>query len=719
MNRITHISFSCLLLVWLVPVAAGNTLEEIVVVGSKTERPMWSVAGQVEVFDRADMDQQQLQDFAAISRYVPALETDFSNSRFGSTGLSIRGIGGNRVAFEFDGVPLPQQIDVGSFAESGRLALDPAIVKRTEVLRGPASALYGSDAIAGVVLITSVDGKDLVEEGEQHHIGGSGGYFSANNSTLASLTYAWAGERDSLVVTANRRDGHEPDNQARNVNTDRVNFGQWQFFGKWTHEFINGGEFRTSIDYFEREVDSDIRAQLGFERFASTTQLQGEDEQTRTRITTDYKLPSLGWLEEANLTLYWQENQTDQLTDQYRSSFGVPVFLQRAFFFRERNWGGEFKIRHDFSTGKLAHILVAGVEWDRQQLREKRDALQTNLLTDIATSTILGESFPLRDLPKSTTDKIGIFLQNEILFGAFTLIPALRWDHYNLNAKTDTIFTDSSRLTDLKSEDLTFRLGVTWRLSEYLSLYGHYAEGFRAPPAEDVNLFLDLALFNFRAIPNPDLKPESSRNLEAGFRAEWQGTAVTAGAYHSSYNNFIESRALIGFDFLTGGLLFQSRNLEEATIYGVEANVSQALGYFHEALTEWHFDAGMHWAHGNNDVTDRALNTVSPLKAVVGLRWEPERLPLIAELRMTHHGRQSRTDFSDGEFSVPGAATVADVVVQWEQSKHLRWYLGLYNLTDSRYWRYADVRRLQPADPRVEVMSQPGVNAALTLHVDY
>ena len=696
-----------------------SILEEIVVVGSKTERPMWSVAGQVETFDRAELDKQQLQDFSAISRYVPALETDFSSSRFGSTGLSIRGVGGNRVAFEFDGVPLPQQIDVGSFADSGRLAMDPAIIKRVEIMRGPASALYGSDAIAGVVVISSVDGKDLVEDGEQHYIGGSVGYFSANNSTLKSLTYAWAGDNDSLVFSLNRRDGHEQDNKARNVETDRVQFGQWQLFGKWTHEFTHAGEFRASIDYFEKNVDSDIRAQLGFERFASTSKLQGEDEQTRERITLEYTMPAFDWLDHASLTFYWQENQTEQFTDQSRTSRGAPVFLERDFFFRERDWGGEFKLQHDFDTGELSHVLVTGIEWDRQQLREKRDAIQTNLISRVATKNILGEIFPLRDLPKSKTDKLGIYVQDEILWGPLTLIPALRWDHFKLNASTDAIFSDGTRLTDLKSDDMSFRLGATWRVTNNLSLYGHYAEGFRAPPAEDVNLFLDITLFNFRALPNPDLKPERSRNLEAGLRFQWEGTSITAGAYHSNYDNFIESKAQIGFDPLTGTLLFQSRNLEDATIYGIEANFTQALGSFHKALAEWHLDAGIHYAHGNNNVTDRALNTVSPLKSVFGLRWQSAKLPLSAELNVTHYGSQSRLDFSGGEFAVPDAATVTDLVVNWDQSKHFQWYLGLYNLGDTRYWRYSDIRRMKPQDPRVEIMSQAGFNAALTLHVNY
>ncbi len=359
----THISGVCLALCFPFLVNAGQlaSIEEVVVVGSKIERPMWSVAGMVEILDREELDKQQLQSFAEISRYLPALESDFSSTRFGSTGLSIRGIGGNRVAFEFDGVPLPQQIDVGSFADNSRLALDPSIIQRTEILRGPASVLYGSDAIAGVVVISSLDGKNLVEDDKQYYLGANVGYFTNSNSRLGGLTWAWAGKNDSALVTFSRRDGQESDNRARNVAQDRLNYGQWQFFSKWTHEFKNGAVLRSSFDYFERDVDSDLRAQLGFERFASTTRLQGDDRQTRKRLSSAFTLPPLAWLDDAKLALYWQENNTRQLTEQSRSSRGVPVFLERDFFFTEQNYGAEFKVRRDFETGWLSHISVAGM----------------------------------------------------------------------------------------------------------------------------------------------------------------------------------------------------------------------------------------------------------------------------------------------------------------------------------------------------------------------
>lgn len=698
----------------------GDAQEQLVVVGSKTERPLWSVAAQVQIFEREQLDWQQLQDLSEITRYQPALETDFSGSRFDTTGLSIRGIGGNRVALEFDGVPLPQQLAVGSFADSGRLALDPEIIKRVEILHGPASALYGSDAIGGVVVITSVDGEDLVAEGEQHYFGAQAGYFGANDSALGGLTYAWAGQQSSLLLAASQRDGHERDNQARDVDSDKVDFSQQQLFAKWTHEFDQGNSLRASFDYFSNEVDSELRAQLGYERFSRTTQLTGEDEQTRERLALEYRFAVLDQPDAASLMIYTQENNTDQLTDEFRSSrTGRPLFLERDFYLEEERQGGEFKLRHDFDTGPASHVLVAGLEWDRQQLLQRREAQQTTLQTGATTNIVLGEVFPLRDLPKSTTDKTGVFIQDEIELGSVTLIPAVRWDQFDLDAQTDGIFTDATRLTDLEDDDLTYRFGTTWRVSDGISLYAHYAEGFRAPPAEDVNLFLDIAMFNVRAIPNPDLKPERSRNRELGIRLQKGGTTLQAGAYRSQYDDFIESRVRIGLDPASGLLLFQSRNIEKATIKGTELNLNQALGAFNETLESWYLDFGWHSARGDNDITGAPLNTVNPDKTVLGLRWDPSTLPVAVEFHATHYDEQSRVDFSDGDFFVPEAATVMDLVLRWDHTEQIQSYLGLYNLGDERYWRYADVRKYETDDPRAQISSQPGFNAAFTLRAQF
>ena len=700
--------------------AAATTLalDDLVVVGSKTARPLYTVAGQVTIIDRERMDRELVSSFTDIARYEPALEVDFDNARFASTGISIRGIGGNRIAYELDGVPLPQQFDVGNFANAARTTIDPEIIQRVEILRGPASALYGSDAIGGAVVVTTMDADDLIAPGAHSAVRSRLGYFGVDGSWLANATLAYAHDRDGFLLSASVRDGNQPENKAQTVASDLVDYTQYQWFGKWTRRMDHGGVLRTSIDYFRRDTDADLKAVLGFARFRNTTAILGDDRQRRDRITVNYLLPPLDWLQQGSVMLYRQVSDTEQLTDEQRFVNGTGLALQRDFFLRETSYGGELKGQLDFTTGSLRHLLVTGAEWDHLSLVQSRDGSQLDQVSGELSNVVLGETFPLRDFPRSSIDEVGVYVQDEIAIGELTLTPALRYDHYKLSARTDALFTDAERLTSLSTDELTLRLGASWRLNRRLSVYAQFAEGFRAPPAEDINLFLDIPRFNLQAIPNPDLRPERSDNFEAGLRWFGASTSIESAFYYSDFDDFIESRVALGPDPDSGVLLFQSRNLARASIYGFEASLNQSLGAFSAALQPFALQAGVHWARGENDDTDQPLNTVNPWTLVLALNWSP-RADLAVDLRLRHIARQDRTDFTDAEFFVPPSASILDLTAQWQPRDWMQWQLGLFNLTDKRYWRFPDVRRFAPGDPNVDVLSQPGTHASLVVRLDY
>lgn len=698
---------------------ADDALEEIIVVASKTARPLHAVAAQVTTFDRQRLADEQVRDLGDLARTEAALEADTDGTRFGTTGISIRGIGGNRVALELDGIPLPTQFDVGNFADSSRTTIDPSLLAGVEILRGPASALYGSDAIGGVVVLATLSPDDLVEPGRTHHLGGGAGYFSATAGSMEYANGAWSNGVDGLLLAGVHRRGSEPDNQARDVADDRLDLDQWSALGKWTHADDRLGELTFAADLYWRGVDGDLHALLGYERFADTHALRSDDSQRTDRQRLTYVLPRLAWLDEASLLLYRQSNRTEQRTDEWRSSRGTDVQLARNFFFDELGYGSELRARRDFDSGPLAHVLVGGLEWDRQEIEQRRDATQTTLATGAISKTLLGETFPLRDLPRSTSDEIGLYLQDELTYADFTLVPGLRWDWFQLDAATDTIFDDTTRLTDDRNDELSLRLGATYRVITSLTLYANYAEGFRAPPAEDVNLYLELPQFGVRALPNPDLEPEHSHNFELGLRWRAAGLRFDAAGYYSEYDDFIESRTRIGVEPDSGIVLFQSRNIAQATIYGTEANASFELGNLTPRLRQWSLETGVHWAHGENDGSDEPLNSVAPLKLISALSWNPFTLPLSASLRLTHLAKKDDVDENIDEVFVPPDATLLDCIVTWRPRANIDLHFGLYNITDARYWHYNDTRNYTPDDPRVEIASRPGIHADLTLDVRF
>ncbi len=82
-------------------------------------------------------------------RYTPGLDAAGAGTRFGTEGLIVRGLGGNRVAMELDGMPLSQHFSVGNFSNATRDLVDIGVLDRIEVLRGPAPRCMGVRPSAG------------------------------------------------------------------------------------------------------------------------------------------------------------------------------------------------------------------------------------------------------------------------------------------------------------------------------------------------------------------------------------------------------------------------------------------------------------------------------------------------------------------------------------------------------------------------------------------
>jgi hemoglobin/transferrin/lactoferrin receptor protein len=167
------------------------------------------------------------------------------------------------------------------------------------------------------------------------------------------------------------------------------------------------------------------------------------------------------------------------------------------------------------------------------------------------TNVLLGEVFPLRDFPISTTKEFGAYLEDTMSFGDWTVIAALRADRFELSPSQDPMYLEDypfAELVSIDESDLSPKLGVIYKLTPGTDIYLQYSHGFRAPPYADANIGLDLPLFNVRAIPNPDLKSESSDGLDLGLR--WQGLSSSAhvSIFHARYEDFIESKVRLGTD---------------------------------------------------------------------------------------------------------------------------------------------------------------------------
>jgi len=689
------------------------SLDPVVVTATREARPVREIAGNVTVITRDDLDRTSATSLSDVFRYVPGADAARSGTRFGSEGVILRGLGGNRVVVELDGVPVSQQFAIGNFSNATRDLVDAGQVETVEVLHGPASALYGSSALGGVVSIRTPTPADLLAAGQRTGLALSQGYRGSDDTWSGRGSFAATGGPLSGLGLASYHKGHEPDASAAD-GADRQDAETVSGLVKlgWA---LPDGDILTGMAYrYDSTVDTDITSVLGAGRFRTTTRLEGSDESRMDLVVAEYRFRGR-WVDGGTLRAYLGTTSFDQSTVDERAASSRPVRIDRRFEYDQDTAGVAADLHHVFGWGGRMHRVGLGAEYTTSRIDELRHGSELGLEDGLVSDTVLGETFPVRDFPRSDTDEIGLYLQDEVVFGGVTTIAALRFDRYRLDPKPDAIYREDNPATvpvEIDTDEISPRLGVIVPLGDSLDLWAQYAHGFRAPSFDEANIGLDIPLFNIRAVPNPDLEPESSDGIDAGLR--WRGARARVGAsvFYTRYDDFIESKARLGLDPDSGRILFQSRNIGDARIWGAEATADLVLSSWVPGLS---VVGSAYWARGENRDTGEPLNSVGPPQAVLGAHWVSPGGRAEVSLFGTFTLRHSDLDETAGElFEAPGHG-VYDLFVAWRWTGDLVARLAIENLGDKTWWRWADVRGMAPEEPVLALMSQPGRSVSVNL----
>ena len=695
-------------------------LERVVVVSSRSPRPVSEVVGMVSVLASTDIDARMATDEESLWRYTPGIQVESSGTRFSARSLSIRGIGGNRIVMEVDGIPIQERLSVGSFAYAGRTGSELDFIRSIEVLRGPASSLYGSKAIGGVVAISTFDPEDLA--GGPGLPGGvmKGAYAGDWDSMGASVIGAWQGEVAGLLLGGSYRRGHEPDRSADPPNPDRLDRDRAAMLAKVTLAEGETGRVRFTLDADRDESASALNSVIGQGRFANTTELTGDDRVTRTGVALDGRAMRAGLNLEG--AVFHRETRTRQDTLDLRDNLARPVRIDREFRYDTTISGARGRISHEFDLGDFRHRVMLGADYARNRLEESRDASQTGLLDGQVSNIVLGEQFPRRDFPVTTSQETGVYLQDEIdsVSGRWTVIPSVRFDRTRIRVRDDEDWRRANPgavLAEQTVSDTSPRLGVLWRPSRAFQAWGQVASGFRAPPAEDLNIGLDIPLFRTRALPNPELESETSLGWELGLRANAGGAWFSIAGFWTDYDDFIVSMVPLGPDPDTGTLLFQSQNLDRVRIYGIELEAGMPLGLLTPRLEPFAVGMSAYWAEGENRRTGEDLDDVGPASAVLHLDWSDASDRWDVRLSSLF-ARGKRPGDAGGQalFDVPGHGVI-DLTMAWRATERLTLRAGVFNLGDKTWWRWGDVRRLPEDDPLVPALSAPGRSVSVSFNL--
>ncbi len=698
----------------------------VTAVASRVEEALDATPATVSVIGREELERGLARDIRDALRYEPGVSVENAAARFGLGNIAIRGLEGNRVQMLLDGVRMPDGFRIGSFSNASRNPYDMGLLSRIEILRGPASALYGSDALGGVVSMGTLDPRDLLAPKAAFGGFADAGYAEADRSARGTAAVAGRLGRVELLAGASVSRGHERENQGevegtganRTAPNPQDTRGESQL-AKMVVALGGGGHLRATYDRFERDVATDVLSLNP--QSPRTVRLAGDDRAARSRSSVDGVHYGLGPVDKLSWTAYAQRSTTEQDTDELRANTTaqclsapgtVTCRREATFTFRQRE-AGVTAIGQ--STAGKAHQLVYGAEWSRNRAEEMRDGRQTNVTAGTVTNVVGTDVFPTRDFPNSRIDRAGGFVQDEIALAGFTLVPALRYDRFEMLPQADDIYVADNPMrapVSLTDSAWSPKIGALIPLGPRHRISLQAATGFRAPPYFDTNIGGTAMPLGYAIVPNPDLKPEKSRGLEAGLRGAVEGFDYSLTAFRTDYSDLIVSRAPLacpGNALCVPGapITFQSQNVTRARIEGVEARAEARLG------RAWTAKVGAAWARGDDRTKGKPLNSIDPAKLVAGLAWTgvldlATPMKAGAQLHVTHAAKKSRIDSSAGTLFATPSYTVADLTAHIELTRRVTLFAGAWNLTDRKYWLWSDVRGIVNPGASIDRYTQPG-----------
>jgi hemoglobin/transferrin/lactoferrin receptor protein len=710
--------------------AADGALTEmsaITVTATRTPLTFLEVPATVTQFSAEDIADLLALDIRDLIRFEPGVSVRRAPSRFGAAlgstgrdgnaGFNIRGLEGNRVLILVDGIRVPDGFSFGAQAAGRGDYVDLGIIKSLEILRGPASALYGSDGLAGVVSFQTADPQDF--------LGGGGSIAGLGRLAYANAADEWngtgvlsaqAGPWSAMAAVTVRR-GHELDNQGTvdtpDSNRTAPNPQDRQseaVLGKLVFDAGGGHRLRLTGEYFVDRTDTNVLSGVNPNPVAPTAVvgLTAEDRIARRRVSLDWRYAGDGRVEAANLAAYWQQGENSQSSFEDRPTAADRV---RINTFDNRVIGAAGDLTLGFADGEVTHRLVMGGDVNLFRQSGLRDG----------TVPTPPDVFPTRAFPDTDYTLAGAFAGAELRMagGRFILFPAVRFDHYALRPQQDPLLPGFQSARSSGSR-LSPRLGATYRVSDSVSLVAQYAQGFKAPAPGQVNQFFEnpnSPFFAYVSRQNPDLEPETSESIEGGIRVADGPVEFGLTGFAGRYRNFISQEQVGGTGTIADPIVFQFINLTRVNIEGVEARFAV------KPLDGVTIDGAMAWANGRTD-RDGArapLITIDPLRFVGGVgyrapdnRWGGQ---LIATVGTQKEARQTEGLCTPACLR-PDGFEALDATAFWQINQKFILRAGLFNITHATYSEWADLRGLADTAANravADAWTQPGRNVSVSL----
>jgi outer membrane receptor protein involved in Fe transport len=704
-----------------------SVLDNVVVTANRYEKDAYKVSQPITATGAREIESKGYNMVSDVIRAFPGV--DMNDAGPFRARPVIRGLYGTRILVLVDGEKLNDQRDISSFAGVGMSLVDVNSIDRIEVVNGPSSVLYGSDAMGGVVNIitkkNAFNGRlvpfvkysgNYSTADEQHSNRFDLGFESSRLSASAGFLYrealkdyqppaGWNDRqkyhvfRTAFYDSLNRATGRDFSGSRLVNSRARVNNYDFSLAYKMKEHHrldLTAGAFRGN-DIGYPGVPND-----------STPYWFFYPSHDRDNIAVTYTGENISRrLARLQARAFYEKLSKDFLTD-FLGGMVIPAGpgmtispLTSLSHTVVRKYGLNFQELYNF--GKQSQVTF-GIDY----LREDIDGDVTSVTKYVGfgpspfNETTVGSSVPRNDW-----NELGVYGSGEVEIGRLRTTLGARFDEFWINTDRTPGYVDDDD-NPLPTEDERYSavngsLGLAYAVGKGVNLVANVGTAYRVPNV--VERFYDGSASGRETRPSPDIKPERSVSVDYGFKGVHNRISYSVMGFRSDYTDFTQ---LEKFDSTAGHggqwtPLWRYENIDDVTIWGFEG------------VIEGHLPGGPYgslsvaYQHGQNNTFKQPLY-VSPMKTVVTMGYRHKRHGLFGEFSVRRCEKQTRIpnvtyldDIATDGFTVVNATAGVRLF------KQVRLSVSGRNLFDEVYAEPFNARN--PDNPIVE----PGRNFVFTL----
>lgn len=668
------------------------SLDTMVVTATRTQMSVKEAPSAVQVVDNKKLEQTQAKTLHDALK--GALGVNVFNDFQGRSNVSIRGSESRHVLILVDGKRLGGEAAYNSANawDVDRIRMED--VERVEIIRGPAGALYGSDAMGGVInVVTKTPNKTTAVINYEH-----GWYENGKGAGYKSNLYLQGAEKNyTYKINAGLNNSRPYDTLNPSDKAPAGSYGDYNFYGEERPLSVNVGY----------TFDNGNKLDVDFSRLKEKTQQAGAP--TRTFMVKPGKpITTTTPYQDKIKTIYNDNTRTDYAIT-YKGSDDKQDWMFRAYkSVFDKHYKNRDNTRMTSPRGVGAWTLQAPkIDTIKRTLSviEGKDTFNLgdkNKLTagfeyrkDESEGTRLKKaSTPLSGptandaFDKAAINYMAAYVQDEFRpDDKWLIIPSVRFDH-----------------SDQFSNKLTSNLAATYNAADDVRVKAVVGQGYKTPTVNDLYIFWEMYGQNPGGpgqfyVGNPDLKPEKSLSYELSVEKDWgDRSTVHLGVFRSEvkdlistyWNGHLTQEYPDIYPGVAGDKIMEYKNIPEATLQGVELYGSHRVG------KDIYLNAGYTFLDAKNKTEGTRLQDRSKHQVTFGVSYQPENIyawdlsfDLVSNINYY---------FNNGDKSTMGNFvyetknfTIANIMTSKHLNKDTKIYLGIDNISNHQnFGPYSD-----------------------------